>query len=114
MKRKRQNWNGIGIAGLGILLTGCNDRDAKNLTEDTRKLAQTSGVALANATLAGKVNGVLSIWKGVDMSGFKVSAEDGTLTLDGTVRNVEEKTRILNVVRNIRGVDKIVNKLTVK
>ena len=109
---------GKSFCGLILLLVlfslaGCNEKDAKNLATDSQKLAQSSGVALGNATLAGKVNSVLSIWKGVEMS-FKVEAEDGRITLSGEVRNPEERQRILNVVQNIRGVDKIINKLTIK
>ena len=113
---KRESGNlvcGLLLLPVLFLLSGCNEKDAKNLAADSQKLAQSSGVALGNATLAGKVNSVLSVWKGVEMS-FKVEAEDGKVTLSGEVRNPEERQRILNVVQNIRGVDKIINKLTIK
>ena len=91
-----------------LILTGCNSNDAKNLTQDTRKLAQTTGTALGNATLAGKVNTVLSLRKGVDMSGLHIEATDGIVTLGGHVRNRAERKRILQTVDGIRGVDKII------
>ena len=115
-KIKQESGNlvcGLLLLPVLFLLSGCNEKDAKSLATDSRKLAQSSGVALGNATLAGKVNSVLAVWKGVEM-GFKVEAEDGKVTLSGEVRNAEERQRILNVVQSIRGVDKIINKLTIK
>ncbi len=97
-----------------LLLWGCNSTDKKNLAEDAQKLATTAGTALKNAELAGKVNGVLTVWKGVDMSGFEVQTEGSTVTLNGTVRDDAEKRRILMVVNQVRGVEKVIDKLKVK
>ena len=104
-------WLTAGTMAFGT--AGCNPQDSKNLTEDTKKLAASSSEALGNAGLAGKVNGVLSVWKSVDMSNFKVQAQDGTVTLDGRVRTASEKKQILYVVKQIRGVDKVVDQLKV-
>ena len=97
-----------------VVLAGCNSSDQKNLTEDTKKLASTATEAAGNASLAGKVNGVFSVWKGIDMNGWQVEAKDGVVTLTGDVRNKTEKNRILYVVHQIRGVDKVVDNLKVK
>ena len=94
-------------------LAGCNPQDQKNVTQDAKNLASSSGEALTNASLAGKVNGVLSIWKGVDMSNFHVQAQDGVITLEGHVRNPAEKKRVDSVTHQIRGVDKVIDNLTV-
>jgi len=91
------------------LLAGCNPQDAKNLGQDTATLAKDTGQALGSATLATKVNTVLSLRKGVDMSGLHIDAKDGTVTIGGHVRNSEEKKRILDTVDGIRGVDKIIS-----
>ncbi|MCW3100030.1 MAG: hypothetical protein JWL77_5648 [Chthonomonadaceae bacterium] len=101
----------IGALLLIGLLAGCNSQDAKNLGHDTATLAKDTGQALSSATLAGKVNSVLALRKGVDMSGLHIEAtEDGTVTISGHVRNKEEKQRILDTVDGIRGVNKIVSK----
>ena len=97
-----------------LVLTGCNASDQKNLTEDTKKLASTATEAAGNASLAGKVNGVFAVWKGIDMNGWQVEAKDGVVTLNGEVRNKAEKNRILYVVHQIRGVEKVVDNLKVK
>ncbi|MCW3054453.1 MAG: hypothetical protein JWN14_3623 [Chthonomonadales bacterium] len=105
---------GIGPIGALLmigLLAGCNPQDAKNLGQDTATLAKDTTQALSSATLATKVNTVLSLRKGVDMSGLHVDAkDDGTVTLSGHVRNSEEKKRIIDTVDGIRGVDKLVSK----
>ena len=92
------------------LLTGCNPQDAKNLGQDTATLAKDTTQALGSATLASKVNTVLSLRKGVDMSGLHIDAKDGTVTLSGHVRNSEEKKRVIDTVDGIRGVDTLLSK----
>jgi osmotically-inducible protein OsmY len=96
------------------LLIGCNPQDAQNLTQDTRQLAEHTGQALGSASLAAKVNTVLSIRKGVDMSGLHVEAKGGVVTLGGHVRNAEERRRIVDTVEGIRGVDKVVDNLHIQ
>ena len=102
------------LPALAAGLAGCNPQDQKNVTQDAKNLATSSGEALTNASLAGKVNGVLSIWKGVDMSDFHVQALDGVVTLEGHVRNAAEKKRVDFVTHQIRGVDKVIDNLTIK
>jgi hyperosmotically inducible periplasmic protein len=99
---------------LSTLLWGCNPQDADNLKRDTGQLARTTGESLKNASVAAKVNGVLSVWKGVDMSGLHVEAKDGVVTLGGHVRTKQEKAIVENVVRQIRGVDKVISQLRVQ
>src|SRR5689334_21781143 len=88
-----------------FFLAGCNPQDAQNLTQDTRQLAQHTGQALGSASLAAKVNSALAMRKGVDMSGLHVDVQGGTVTLGGHVRNREERTRIVDTVEGVRGVD---------
>lgn len=96
------------------LFAGCNPRDTGNLAQDTKQLAQDTGQSLGNAKIAGSVVTVLSLRKGVDMSGIRVQAEGGTVTLNGTVRNREELHRVVQTVQNTRGVDKLINNLKVQ
>lgn len=96
----------VGLLLIGSL-AGCNSQDAKNLEHDTAALAKDTGQALGGATLAGKVNSVLALRKGVDMSGMHIEASGSTITLSGHVRNSEEKQRVINTVDGIRGVDHI-------
>lgn len=102
------------IAAVALAMTGCNPRDAAALKEDTQHIASDTGQALGSATLAGKVNGVLSIRKGVDMSGLHVEAQDGVVTVSGHVRNGAERRRVVQTVDGITGVDKVVNHLTIQ
>lgn len=93
---------------------GCNPQDASNLKRDTSQLARTTAESLSNAGLAGKVNTVLSVWKGIDMSGFRAEVKEGEVTLVGHVRTSKERAEVLHVVNQVRGVEKVINKLTVK
>lgn len=99
---------------LPALLVGCNPRDKENLSSDTKELAQHAKQALGSATLAAKVNTALSLRKGVDMSGLKIEAEDGVVTLNGTVRDKNEHRLVVATVENTRGVDKVIDKLTLR
>jgi osmotically-inducible protein OsmY len=97
-----------------MLLAGCNPGDARDIAQDTGKLAKTTAKAAGNASVAASVNTVLSLRKGVDMSGLHIEAEGGTVTVGGHVRNAEEKKRVLETVDGIRGVEKVIDKLNVK
>ena len=95
------------------LLVGCNARDAKELAQDTGKLGKTLVRSGTNAQLAGRVNGQLAQTKGVSMDGLKVEAENGVVTLSGKIRNEAERNKILRAVKDIRGVERVVNKTTI-
>ena len=96
-----------------LLLAGCNSKDASELTQDAAKLGKTAIRAGTNAQLAGRVNAQLAQTKGVDMTNLKVESEGGTITLKGRVRTESERNKILRMVKDIRGVEKVVNETTV-
>lgn len=93
---------------------GCNPKDASNISRDAGALAKSTAGAMGSATVAGKVNTVLSLRKGVDMSGLHIEAEGGTVTVGGHVRNAAEKRRVLETVDGTRGVEKVVDKLRIE
>lgn len=96
------------VFSLAGMLYGCNSQDAQHLSQDTAALAKDTSQALGSATLGGKVNSVLALRKGVDMSGLHIESSGGTVTISGHVRNQEEKQRVINTVDGIRGVDNVV------
>lgn len=97
----------------GFLLAGCNVTDSQELTNDAGKLAETATRSVANASLAVKVNTHLSLRKGVDMSGLRIESEGGTVTVLGHVHTPKEKSLILTLARETRGVERVVDKLRV-
>ncbi|HEV2472788.1 MAG TPA: BON domain-containing protein [Chthonomonadales bacterium] len=101
------------IVLLPLLVAGCNPQDAGNLAGDTRKIAVDAGQALGSGKLAGQVNLVLALRKGVDMSGLHIDALDGVVTVSGHVRNQAERRRVIDTIQNTRGVDRVINKLRV-
>ncbi len=99
---------------VGLLLVGCNATDSQELTQDVGKVAETATRSLANASLAVKVNTHLSLRKGVDMSGLRVESEGGTVTVSGHVHTPQEKSLVLTLARETRGVERVVDKLRVE
>ena len=89
------------------LLTGCNSEDARNLAQDTGKIAKDVGQSAGNAQLYDRVTATLAQRKGVDMSGLHVEAKDGVVTISGHVRDANEKRIVKETVEGIRGVDKL-------
>jgi hyperosmotically inducible periplasmic protein len=102
------------VAAALAALCGCNPEDAGNLGRDIRSTAGHSAVALGNAKVAGSVNTVLTLRKGVDMSGLHVEAKDGVVTLGGHVRDEAEHRRVVETVRNTRGVERVIDQLRVQ
>ncbi len=105
--------SGCALAAI-LLLTGCNPQDARNLSQDLGRTAQHTGQALGNARLAASVNSVLLQRKGVDMSGLHVEAQDGVVTLGGHVRSAQERRIVVETVKGVRGVEKVVNNLRIQ
>jgi hyperosmotically inducible protein len=97
-----------------VALAGCNAADQADLKKDASKLAESGTRSLGNAGLAAKVNTVLSLRKGVDTSTFSVESENGTITLKGTVSTLKAKKLVIELVRETKGVEKIIDKLIVK
>jgi len=98
---------------LVVAMAGCNATDSSELARDAKKLTSTATRSAGNAQLAGRVKLQLSQTKGVEMTGIKVEAKGGVVTLKGSVRNLKEKQTISRVVKEIRGVDKLVNELRI-
>jgi len=99
---------------VALTLGACNSQDARELTQDAGKLGKTAARAAGNAQLVARINGALAQRKGVDMSGLRVEATGGVVTVGGHVRNAKEKRTVLDTVEGIRGVDRVVDKLRIQ
>lgn len=97
-----------------LLLIACNSQDAADLKRDVGQVAKTATRAAGNAQLVARANATLAQRKGVDVSGLHLEATGGTLTVGGHVRSKEEKATVLQTVKEIRGVDKVVDQLRVE
>lgn len=95
------------------LLAGCNARDAGNLSRDTSELVKHTAEAAGSVSVAARVNTVLSLRKGVSMSGLHIEADGGVVTVSGSVRDAAEKQRVLATVEATRGVERVVDKLRI-
>jgi osmotically-inducible protein OsmY len=104
----------IGLILGCVWLSGCNPQDASNLKEDAGRLVETTKTAAGNAKVAGNVNLILASWKGIHMDNMRVEAKDNVVTLVGSVPSAAEKAEIERICNKIRGVDKVINKLTVR
>ena len=99
---------------LAFVLLACNSQDAKDLTRDVGQVAKTATRAAGNAQLVVRVNAELAQRKGVDVSGLHIENVGGTVTVGGHVRTAKEKNTVLNAVKEIRGVEKVVDKLRIE
>ena len=97
-----------------LLLVGCNAQDAKDLTRDVGQVAKTATRAAGNAQLVVRINAELAQKKGVEVSGLHIENKGGVVTVGGHVRSAHEKNLVLNAVREIRGVDKVVSTLRIE
>ncbi len=97
-----------------LVMAGCNPTDAKDLSQDAGKLAESAGRAAANASVAAKVNTHLGLRKDVDMTGLHIEAEGGTVTVGGHVNSKAEKTRVIQIANQTKGVEKVIDKLRVE
>jgi hypothetical protein len=97
-----------------VFCAGCNAQDAATLKTDTAKLAGTVTRVAGNAQLATRVNAALAQRKGVDLSGLHVETKGGVVTLSGSVRDPQERTRVVDAVRGIRGVETVVDRFNIK
>ena len=97
-----------------LSVVGCNAADQADLKKDATKLAESSTRSLANAGLAAKVNTVLNLRKGLDASTFSVESEAGTITLKGTIPTTKAKKLILELVRETKGVERVVYNTVIK
>lgn len=95
-------------------LVACNPTDAKDLTQDAGKLAESAGRAAANAGVAAKVNTHLGLRKDIDMTGLHIEAEGGTVTVGGHVHSTADKTKVLQIAKLTRGVEKVIDDLRVE
>lgn len=103
----------IFFCSLALFIIGCNPTDAKDLTQDAGKLAESAGRSAANASVAAKVNTALGLRKSVDMSGLHVEADGGTVKIGGHVKTRKEKALVLEIARDTRGVDKVIDEIRV-
>lgn len=98
---------------LCLVLVACNSQDAADLKRDVGQVAKTATRAAGNAQLVARANATLAQTKGVDVSGLHIEAVGGTVTVGGHVRNAQEKRKVISTVTDIRGVDKVVDKLRI-
>ena len=97
-----------------LLLVACNSQDAADLKRDVGQVAKTATRAAGNAQLVARANATLAQTKGIDVSGLHIEATGGTVTVGGHVRNAPEKRKVVETLQDIRGVDKVVDKLRIE
>lgn len=97
-----------------VSLAGCNTEDAGNITRDTGNLVKHTTQAAGSAQLAGRVWGALANTKDVDTKGLHIDAKDGVVTVSGHVKDMKEEKRVVDAIDNVKGVDKVIDKLRIQ
>lgn len=111
------------VPGLILLaLGGCNpaqrqeaDRAGGRVAHEGRELVREAREKSAELSLAGKVETALKLRHGLDVTRIEVKADalKGTVTLAGSVPNMEQRRMAEEVARNTDGVHQVVNRLAV-
>jgi osmotically-inducible protein OsmY len=109
MKLNHTPW--IAMAGMALLLAGCNREDAGSLARDVGQITHDATKAADNVQLSARVYSVLGQRKGIDLKGLHIDTAHGVVTVGGHVRDAHEKHLVLQTVRDTRGVDKVVDNL---
>ena len=93
-----------GILGTSLMiLTACESMTGK-----------TTGQTIDDATISSAVQGKLTCEKLSNFARIKVDTNRGVVTLKGTVRSGEEKSRAEDLARQVDGVTKVNNDLSIK
>ena len=96
----------IALACVGVI-AGCNSKDAENLGQDAKTLAQDAGKAVSGLSLKGKIKTLLAWRKDVDSKDIDIETKEGLVTVTGHVKSSEEKGRVYDLINNTVGVDKV-------
>ncbi|MDO9119289.1 MAG: BON domain-containing protein [Nitrospira sp.] len=92
------------IVGLSLMvLTGCESMTGK-----------TAGQNIDDAGITAAVQGKLTGDKLSNFSRINVDTERSVVTLTGTVRSVEEKSRVDDLARQVNGVRNVNNNLSIQ
>lgn len=94
----------VGILGMSLMaLTACESMTGK-----------TTGQTIDDASITASVQGKLTGDKLSNFARINVDTDRGVVTLQGTVRSVEEKTRAEELARQVAGVTKVNNNLSIQ
>lgn len=94
----------VGILGMSLMiLTGCQSNTGK-----------TAGQTIDDATITASVQAKLTGDKLSNFTRINVDTDRSVVTLKGTVQSMEEKIRAENLARQIDGVKRVNNNLSVQ
>lgn len=93
------------LLGTSIVFTGCT-------TE--QRGGRTTGEYIDDKQLTGRVKDALDDNPAYKFDDVKVQSYMGTVQLSGFVATDEQKDRAAEIAKNVRGVDKVENKITVQ
>jgi hyperosmotically inducible periplasmic protein len=89
-------------------------QEAKKAADDTRAMGASAGEKLGDATVSTRVKAVLSADKQLGDSKIDVDTRNGVVTLSGAVANNEARDHVLELARNVKGVNSVNDQLAVK
>lgn len=94
----------VSILGMSLMiLTGCESTTGK-----------TTGQTIDDATITSSVQGKLIGDKLSNFARINVDTDRNVVTLKGTVRSVEEKSRAEDLARQVNGVTSVNNNLSIQ
>ncbi len=102
------------LAIAAVCCVGCNPEDASDLKRDAGALAKTTAKVLTNGQVVARVNAALANSKDVDIKGLHIESKNGVVTVGGHVSSATEKKKVLDVTRDVKGVDKVIDQLRIE
>lgn len=115
---KRTFWFAIlvlaGFAGCTPAQQQATQTNAQQATQVARNDASVAAKDASDTALAVRVSAAIAAEAGVNAFHVKSSANDGVVTLTGTAPNQRIDRTILDTVRAVPGVKRIVNNITVR
>jgi osmotically-inducible protein OsmY len=113
------------MAGASLVAAGCGERSAERVGEkmdrtadkvaaNTEAAANKATSAVGDAAITGSVKTALIAEPGLKALQIDVDTKGGVVTLNGTVDNMANKARAIDVARSVTGVVSVVDNLSMK
>lgn len=84
---------------------------SRGIDKETREGTSPQADPAADAAITSAVKAKLSSARGGDLAAIEVNTEGGTVYLTGTVESAEQKLQTADLVRQVDGVARVVNRL---
>jgi osmotically-inducible protein OsmY len=97
-----------------LVLAACTPQQERQSQATVQRDTSRTGVAIANGSLEVKVSAAIAAEAGVNAVHVTPKARNGVVTLTGSVPTGRIRATVLETVRRVPGVTKVINRLVVR